>query len=61
MKNKRKLLEWFLMINIVVLGALVGFGIKKYYNGEPVDLSYLLNSVILIVGGFTAYYHLIKK
>jgi len=49
------------MINIVVLGALVGFGIKKYYNGEPVDLSYLLNSVILIVGGFTAYYHLIKK
>ena len=49
------------MINLIVLGALIGFGIKKYHNGEPVELSYWLNSTILIVGGFTTYYHLSKK
>ena len=61
MKNKKKLLEWLLMINLIVLGALVGFGIKKYYNKEPIDLSYWLNSGILIVGGFTACYQLSKE
>tara|TARA_B110000014_G_C19994922_1_gene515415 strand:- start:27 stop:215 length:189 start_codon:yes stop_codon:yes gene_type:complete len=60
-ENKRKILEWFFIINLIVLGALIGFGIKKYYSGEPVDLSYWLNSTILIVGGFTTYYHLSKK
>ena len=60
-KNKRKLLEWLLMINLIFSGALVGFGMKKHYNGELVKSSYWLNSIILIVGGFTTHYHLSKK
>lgn len=60
-ENKRKLLEWLLMINLVILGALVGFGVKKYYNGELIKSSYRLNSTILIVGCFSAYYYLNKN
>jgi len=59
--NKNKILEWMFMINLIALGAFVGFGIKRYFNSEPVGLSYWLNSIILIVGGFTVYYHFSKK
>tara|TARA_A100001011_G_scaffold308199_1_gene323777 strand:+ start:1245 stop:1370 length:126 start_codon:yes stop_codon:yes gene_type:complete len=37
--NKNKILELMFMINLIVLVAFVGFGIKKYFSSEPVGLS----------------------
>jgi len=59
--NKNNILEWMFFIILIFLGSLIGFGIKKYFSSAPVDLSFWLNSIILIVGGSTVYYLLSKK
>ena len=51
--------EWMLYIDIILLSAWVGYGLRTIYNGGTLGISYIFIGLLTIVG-IAAFFYLKK-
>ena len=61
MQMRNKLSDWVFLSSLILLGVFIGYGLKKYFDGTSVDMTYWASGGALICSTVALYLNLKKN